>query len=62
MTQVIRWGILGTGKIATAFAKALQDTPDAQLVAVASRSVDSANKFGAEFGVERLPRQLSGTG
>lgn len=53
MTQVIRWGILGTGKIATAFAKALQDTPDAKLVAVASRSVDSANKFGAEFGVAR---------
>ena len=53
MTQVIRWGILGTGKIATAFATALQDTPGAQLVAVASRSVDSANKFGAQFGVTR---------
>jgi predicted dehydrogenase len=53
MTQVIRWGILGTGKIATAFANALKDTPDAKLVAVASRTVDSANKFGAEFSVER---------
>jgi len=53
MTQVIRWGILGTGKIATAFAKALLDTPDAKLVAVASRTADSANKFGAEFGVTR---------
>jgi predicted dehydrogenase len=54
MTQVIRWGILGTGKIAKAFATALQDTPDAKLVAVASRSVDSATKFGAEFGADRF--------
>jgi predicted dehydrogenase len=54
MTQVIRWGILGTGKIATAFATALHDTPDAKLVAVASRSVDSATKFGQQFGAERF--------
>lgn len=54
MTQVIRWGILGTGKIAKAFATALQDTPGAKLAAIASRSVDSATKFGAEFGAERF--------
>jgi predicted dehydrogenase len=60
MTQVIRWGILGTGKIATAFATALQDTPDAKLVAVASRSVDSANKFGAQFGVTRCHGSYQG--
>ena len=53
MTQPIRWGILGTGKIAKAFATALRDTPDAKLVAVASRTVDSATKFGQEFGAER---------
>ena len=53
MTQVIRWGILGTGKIAKAFATALQDTPGAQLAAVASRSVDSATKFGVEYGAQR---------
>jgi predicted dehydrogenase len=53
MSQLIRWGILGTGKIATAFATALQDTPGAKLVAVASRSADSATSFGARFGVER---------
>ncbi len=54
MTQVIRWGILGTGKIAKAFAIALQDTPGAKLAAVASRSVDSATKFGVEHGAERF--------
>ncbi|KQQ33089.1 dehydrogenase [Duganella sp. Leaf126] len=53
MTQDIRWGILGTGKIAKAFASALQDTPGATLAAVASRSVDSATKFGAAFGAQR---------
>jgi predicted dehydrogenase len=54
MTQDIRWGILGTGKIAKAFATALQDTPGAKLAAVASRSVDSATKFGAEYNAERF--------
>jgi predicted dehydrogenase len=54
MTQVIRWGILGTGKIAKAFATALRETPDAKLAAVASRSVDSATKFGQEYGAERF--------
>ncbi|MHA4868334.1 Gfo/Idh/MocA family protein [Duganella sp. PWIR1] len=54
MTQPIRWGILGTGKIAKAFATALKDTPDATLAAVASRSVDSATKFGQEYGAERF--------
>ncbi|HEX5345394.1 MAG TPA: Gfo/Idh/MocA family oxidoreductase [Duganella sp.] len=54
MTQPIRWGILGTGKIAKAFATALRDTPDAKLVAVASRSVDSATTFGQQYGAERF--------
>lgn len=53
MAKVIRWGILGTGKIAKAFANGLKDTPDAELVAVASRSADGAAAFGAEFGVPR---------
>lgn len=51
MTRVIRWGILGTGKIARAFANALKDTPDAVLAGVASRSEASAQAFGDEFGV-----------
>lgn len=53
MDKVIRWGILGTGRIAAAMATALRDVPDAQLVAVASRSFDSAARFGAQFGIER---------
>ncbi len=50
MTKVVRWGILGTGNIARAFATALMDTPDAVLAAVGSRSVESADKFGKDFG------------
>ena len=49
MPEPIRWGILGTGKIARAFATALQEVPDAVLAGVASRSLDKAEAFAAEF-------------
>ncbi|HEY0587787.1 MAG TPA: gfo/Idh/MocA family oxidoreductase, partial [Pseudoduganella sp.] len=45
MEKIIRWGILGTGKIAKAFATALREVPDVELAAVASRSLDSATEF-----------------
>ena len=51
MTEPVRWGILGTGKIARAFATALKETPGAVLAAVASRSIASAQAFADEFGV-----------
>ena len=50
MAGQVRWGILGTGKIARAFAEALRDVPDALLAGVASRSRDKADAFAAEFG------------
>ena len=50
MTDAIRWGILGTGKIARAFATALQNTPGAHLAAVASRSIGTARSFASDFG------------
>ena len=50
MTRTIRWGILGTGKIARAFAAALKDTPDAVLAAVASRTAGSATEFATQHG------------
>jgi predicted dehydrogenase len=53
VTEPIRWGILGTGNIAHQFARGLADTPDATLVAVGSRSIDTANTFADEFDIER---------
>jgi predicted dehydrogenase len=47
----IRWGILGTGSIARLFARDLGDLPDAELVAVGSRSRERAEAFGRELGV-----------
>lgn len=51
MSQPIRWGIIGTGNIAKKFATGLQSVADAELVAVGSRSQESANKFANEFNI-----------
>jgi predicted dehydrogenase len=51
MSEIIRWGILATGNIAHQFARGLAVLPDAELVAVGSRSQESADAFGEEFGV-----------
>lgn len=50
MNSKVRWGILGTGKIARVFATALTETPDAQLAGVGSRNADSAADFARTFG------------
>ncbi len=53
MTNVkttINWGIIGPGKIAHKFAKALAIVEDAKLFAVASRSIERATKFKKEYG------------
>jgi len=48
MSQLIRWGVLGCGRIAGKFASDLKLVRDAVLVAVASRSIDNAKKFASE--------------
>jgi predicted dehydrogenase len=47
----VNWGIVGTGNIANAFAVALKVAKKAKLVAVGSRSKQSAVKFGSAYGV-----------
>ena len=57
MSNTVRWGILGTGRIARDFATALRDTPGATLAAVASRERPTAEAFADEFGI---PLRLAG--
>jgi dihydrodiol dehydrogenase / D-xylose 1-dehydrogenase (NADP) len=52
MANTIRWGILSTGTIAKKFAEGLSVLPDAELVAVGSRSQATANAFGDEYDVD----------
>jgi dihydrodiol dehydrogenase / D-xylose 1-dehydrogenase (NADP) len=53
MPTPFRWGILGTGNIAKQFANGLKAVPDARLVAVGSRSPESAGAFAVEFKADR---------
>ncbi len=50
-TQTIKWGIMGPGGIARAFASDLKTVDGAELVAVASKSKERAEAFASEFGI-----------
>ena len=47
----IRFGIVGTGNIAHRFADAIQNVPQAELTAVASRTKKNAESFGNEYNI-----------
>lgn len=49
----VRWGVLATGGIAATFAADLNRMPDAELVAVASRTPSAAKSFAERFGIPR---------
>lgn len=51
MTRPIHWGILGTGSIAKEITRCLKGLPDADVVAVGSRSLSTADAFADEFGI-----------
>jgi len=49
--MTLRWGIAATGGIASKMAAALQTLDDAEIVAVGSRSHESASKFATKFAI-----------
>ena len=49
----LRWGILGTGHIAGIFSRGVAASQTCQLVAVGSRTQESADRFAREFGLAR---------
>jgi predicted dehydrogenase len=52
MRKTYHWGIVGLGWIAEKFAEGLQVLPDAQLIAVASRTQRKADEFAGRFGAK----------
>lgn len=54
MSRVVRWGILGAGRVAREFARGLRALPDAELAAVASRTAGTAETFARELGPVRV--------
>lgn len=49
----IRWGILGTGRIARKFCDTLRELDQAQLYAVGSRTTEKSEAFAKEYGMEK---------
>ena len=54
MSRIIKWGILGCGKIARKFAADLTLVKDAKLVAVGAREQETATIFAKEFAVSNV--------
>lgn len=51
--EQVKWGIVGTGNIATQFAQGLQQVEHAQIAAVASRNLNSAKTFALAFDIPK---------
>ena len=49
--QTLRWGILGTGTIATKFTQGLDAADGHHVAAVGSRTLESADRFGEAHGI-----------
>jgi predicted dehydrogenase len=58
--KTIRWGILGAGRIARKFASDLRLVENAELIAIGSRSQQSADEFGKEFSLKYLHDSYEG--
>ena len=52
-SKVVRWGVLGTARIATKVRQAIDATPGAELLAIASRSQERASEWAREQGAKQ---------
>jgi dihydrodiol dehydrogenase / D-xylose 1-dehydrogenase (NADP) len=52
-SNVVRWAILGTGAIANDMVQILKQLPQCEVIAVGSRSVEGAKRFGDRWGIPR---------
>jgi predicted dehydrogenase/aryl-alcohol dehydrogenase-like predicted oxidoreductase len=53
MSKTLAWGIIGTGRIASVFARGLAESLTGTLLAVGSRSQEAADTFGETWNVPR---------
>jgi predicted dehydrogenase len=53
MNKKFRWGIISTGHISNKFAEALNFFPEAELIAVASRTLDKASAFASRHSIPK---------
>jgi len=51
--KYIKWGILGTGRIAQTFAAALKGVTNSELIAVGSRKLEKAAQFASKFQISK---------
>ena len=49
----LKWGLMGAGRIAGSFARGLARTEHATALAIGSRSLEKAQRFAEEHGIER---------
>ena len=52
-SRTVRWAIMGTGSIANDMVQILKQLPNTEVIAVGSRSVEGAKKFGDRWGIPR---------
>jgi len=52
-SSAVQWGILGTGSINERFLRHVREAPDAEFVAVGSRTPERAAEFASRYGIPR---------
>ncbi len=58
LSPVIRWGVIGTGRIAHSFARDLATVADGRAVAVYARRLEAAQAFAGQYDIARATDDL----